>query len=480
MMSWGNERQRDRGLREQLEDSFTAILVVTALGVYALVIVGATYSAVDSGASCSTWPTCDGSWIVPMTDTALVIAMGHRYLSLLVGVLILLATITAWVTGAPNSIRAMLTLVLATFPFQVGLGAITALSGDASLFPALHLLLAMAIFAGVLLTLVWWLEHRTGDVVSTFDASKRIQGSRESSDNTTETETSSVQLARAYLSLTKPRLMWLLCFVALAGIGLATATTGIPVTTDVVIGTLLGGMLAIGSSGTFNHVIERDVDQQMKRTADRPTATDSISVRNAVTFGVLLGVASIAVFLALVNVLAAALGLLAIAFYSVVYTVILKPNTTQNIVIGGAVGAIPALIGWAAITGSIGLPALVLGLLIFLWTPAHFYNLALAYKTDYEQGGFPMLPIERGEAVTLRHIVWYFGATLLAAVSLALVSPLGTLYAVTVVLFAAVFLIAIVQLYEERTPATAFRSFHASNAFLGVMMLVIIIETLFL
>lgn len=469
---------RARGLCERLEASLTAILAATALGVYALVIVGATYATVAGAATCTTWPTCDGSWLVPLSDTGLVIAMSHRLLSLLVGAALLFATVTVWVTSPPTHVRTLVTLMMGVYPFQIGLGALTAVSGGASPYPTLHLVLAMGIFAGVLLALVWWLEHRTNDVVSTFDERGLSRTDPPSDTAAWDGGTGYVDLARAYLELTKPRLMWLLCFVALAGIGLATATTGLPVTSEAVVGTLLGGVLAIGASGTFNHIIERDVDRKMQRTADRPTATDSVSVRNAATFGVLLGVASMAVFLALVNVLAAALGLIAIAFYSIVYTVVLKPHTTQNIVIGGAVGAIPALIGWAAITGSVGIPAILLGVLIFLWTPAHFYNLALAYKQDYERGGFPMLPIARGEAVTLRHITWYFGATLIAAVGLAMVAPLGTLYAATVVAFAALFLVAIVTLYRERTPSTALRSFHASNAFLGVVMVVIIVETL--
>lgn len=480
MTFWWTNLEQIRGMRNRISDSLTAILVLSGLGAYALVIVGATYAAVDSGSTCTTWPTCNGSWLVPLNDTAVVIAMGHRLLSLLVGLALLFAVVIAWIGDTPRSVRALVTIVCAIYPFQVAIGALTAMSGGSSPYPTLHLVLAMVIFGGILLTLVWWLEHRTHDVESTFDERGLSRKESTRSPEPMGDRSGYMPTVRAYLQLTKPRLMWLLCFVALAGIGLATATTGIPVQVDAVIGTLLGGILAIGASGTFNHVIERDVDKKMQRTENRPTVTDTIAVKNALTFGVILGVASLGIFLLLVNALAAALGLLAIAFYSVVYTVILKPNTTQNIVIGGAVGAIPALIGWAAVTGSIGLPALLLGLLIFLWTPAHFYNLALAYKQDYDRGGFPMLPIERGEAVTLRHIVWYFGATLLAAVALVLVAPLGALYAVTVTVFAAIFLIAIVQLYQERTPKTAFRSFHASNAFLGVIMLVIIIDTLVL
>ena len=480
----------------RLERSLIPLLAATALGVYALVIVGATVSTTDGAAACSTWPSCDGRWLVPLDDTALVVAMLHRMLSVIVGTTLLCTTAVAWAVRADVASRGVLTLALGLYPVQIAIGAITATSMGTGAYPRAHLVLAMSIFATVLLALVWRLEHETKDVESSFGHTEEgVDGARNTAGqggggtvatagDTVTTEPGFMarwgRRARAYGRLTKPRLMWLLCFVALAGMGLATATTGLPVSPAIVAGTLLGGVLAIGASGTFNHVLERDVDRRMARTADRPTATADIPVRNALAFGTTLGIASLAVFIALVNELAAVLGLTAIVFYSVVYTLVLKPNTSQNIVIGGAVGAIPALIGWAAVTGSIGLPAVVLGVLIFLWTPAHFYNLALAYKRDYERGGFPMLPLVRGEAVTFRHIALYFGATLLAAAFLGAIAPLGLWYATTVVVFAAVFLLAIVQLYRTRTPRAAFRSFHASNAFLGVVMVVIILDTLLL
>jgi protoheme IX farnesyltransferase len=179
-----------------------------------------------------------------------------------------------------------------------------------------------------------------------------------------------------------------------------------------------------------------------------------------------------------VNVLAAALGLTAIVFYSVVYTLLLKPNTVQNTVIGGAAGALPALIGWAAVTGEVGVPGLALAALIFLWTPAHFYNLALAYRDDYERGGFPMMPVVRGETVTRKHILYYLAATLLAASALSALTGLGWLYAGTSVALGAVFLWAVVRLHREQTESAAFRAFHASNAYLGLLLVAIVVDAL--
>jgi protoheme IX farnesyltransferase len=241
--------------------------------------------------------------------------------------------------------------------------------------------------------------------------------------------------------------------------------------------TLLGGVLSIGASGTFNHVLERDVDRRMSRTSDRPLATDVVSVRNALAFGALLTVGSLVAFAA-VNWLVAVLGLVAIVFYSVIYTLVLKPNTVQNTALGGAAGALPALIGWAAVTGEVGLGGLVLAAVIFLWTPAHFYNLALAYKDDYARGGFPMMPVVRGEATTRKHILFWLAATLLTATVLAALTDLGWLYAATTTSLGAVFLWAVIRLHREKTEQAAFRAFHASNAYLGALLLAIVVDAL--
>jgi len=467
-----------RPLLDALRSRYTAVLAVTTIAVYGLVITGATASLVEAGAACSTWPTCEGVTSIPLDDTSLAVAVVHRISSLLVGLLLIGVVATAWFIDAPRSVLAALGIALVLYPMQVGLGAMTALGLGGELVTTVHLVVAMAIFTSVLVGLVFWLEFATRDVTSSFGSTAEPTAVNPPPRPTGSTSVGWATTVGAYVQLTKPRLMWLLCIVALAGMGLATATTGIELTTTMVVGTLLGGVLAIGSSGTFNHVLEHDIDERMQRTADRPIVNDIVPKGHALLFGITLGLASLVVFITMVNVMAAALGLLAIVFYSVVYTLVLKPHTTQNIVIGGAVGALPALIGWAAVTETIGLPALLLGLIIFLWTPAHFYNLALVYKEDYARGGFPMLPVVKGETITRRHIVYYLGATLLAVSALGAVATLGWLYVMTAIVFAGLFLAAIVHLYRQQTPTAALRTFHTSNVFLGVLMLVIVLETI--
>jgi len=457
---------------------FTTLLAASAVGVYLLVVLGATADVAHAVNSCSTWPVCQGP---VLEDTGLLVAWSHRLTAAVVGLLVLATAVAGARSAARRRVTALAVTALLLYPVQIGLGALVATSGATAPFPGAHLATGMAIFTTLVLALAWQLESETrtpddAPVVDPvdLDGGDSATGGPSPGSASLSTRERITATAGAYFRLTKPRLMWLLCLVAAAGMALAA---GPDLTTPTVLFTLTGGVLAIGASGTFNHVIERDVDQRMERTSDRPVATHQIPVRNALAFGGLLSVTSVWLFWQ-VNALAAALGFAAILFYSVVYTVVLKPNTVQNTVIGGFAGSLPALIGWAAVTGEIGLPGLALAGVIFLWTPAHFYNLALAYKEDYARGGFPMMPVVHGETVTRKHIVFYLGATLVAAGGMAALTPLGPLYAGTTAVLGAVFLWAVVLLHRERTEQAAFRAFHASNAYLGALLVAIVVDSI--
>jgi len=461
-------------------DRFPGLLAASAMGVYLLLLVGTTVAVTDAVETCAAWPAC-GSGLTLPTTAAGALVVGHRLAAVVVGLLVLAAGVAAWRATPRRRVRAALGVSLLCYPIQAALGAVVATTGAAGLLPAAHLFVGMVIFGGLVAALAWTLEERTGDPsdgpVTDPDALSPPEAPAEPPERPSLPDDPVARaraVAGAYVRLTKPRLMWLLCLVASAGMALAAGTALAPRT---VVLTLLGGVLSIGASGTFNHVLERDVDRRMNRTSDRPLATDVVSVRNALVFGGLLTVASLAAFAA-VNWLVAVLGLVAIVFYSVIYTLVLKPNTVQNTVIGGAAGALPALIGWAAATGDVGLGGLVLATVIFLWTPAHFYNLALAYKDDYARGGFPMMPVVRGETETRKHILWWLGATLVGAGVLATWSALGWLYVVTTVVLGAAFLWAVVRLHTDRTESAAFRAFHASNAYLGALLLAVVVDTL--
>lgn len=452
----------------------TTLLAAAAIGVYLLIVVGATTALTEATQACSTWPLCGTDF----SDPRVLIAWGHRLAAVVVGIVVLAALVVAWRSSAPQRAKAALLVPFVLYPVQIGLGALAA-TATADWISTLHLLSGMAIFVGLVLALAWTLELGTDDTAPVTDPDPLTATPTDAdTGETPQAPQPSGPLARArrigaaYFRLMKPRLMWLLCLVAAAGMALAA---GPSLDAGVVIRVLGGGVLAIGASGTFNHVLERKKDRKMQRTNDRPIATDQVGVTNAFAFGILLAAASLVLFLS-VNLLAAVLGLCAILFYSVIYTLVLKPNTVQNTVLGGVAGALPALIGWVGVTGTVGVPGLALAGVIFLWTPAHFYNLALAYKDDYARGGFPMLPVVRGERVTRRHIVWYLAATLLGASVLTAVTSLGWLYAGATVAFGALFLWTVVRLHRERSEQAAFRAFHASNAYLGALLFAIVID----
>ncbi|MFB6165482.1 MAG: heme o synthase [Haloarculaceae archaeon] len=454
----------------------TTLAAATLIGLYAVVVAGTTDAVASAEAACTSWPTCTGA-LVPRLAAGWrpLVAWSHRAAVLVVSGLLLATTVATLRSG--RSARATVALCIASivYPGEVLVGRVVFQTGSAR---PLHLLLAAVIVLDVLAALVWLLDARA----PLDDRSPRLGAAPETPDEGGARPTDDPGVPspgrqrfphlRAYASLMKLKLSWLLCLVALAAMVLARGAALDPVTAA---GTLVGGVLAVGASGTFNHVLERDRDTEMERTADRPLVRHTVPVRRAIAFGVGLFVLSIATFATFGNALAAGLGVAAVAFYTVGYTVVLKPNTTWNTFVGGAVGAFPALIGWAAVTGTVGPPAVALGAVVICWTPAHFHNLALAYRDDYARAGYPMLSVVRGPAVTRRRIVWFLGATLLSAVALAAVARPGLPFAVATTAAAAVFAAAVLGLHRERTDAAAMRSFHASNLFLATVLGAVVI-----
>jgi protoheme IX farnesyltransferase len=254
-------------------------------------------------------------------------------------------------------------------------------------------------------------------------------------------------VAAAYIALTKPRIIELL--LVTTGPAMVVAGNGWPARFWwLVPSTLVGGSLAAGSANTINCYVDRDIDDVMKRTSRRPLPNHLVTPRQALRFGIGLGVASV-LWLGLINLLAAALGLAAILFYVFVYTLGMKRSTPSNIVIGGAAGCMPVVIGWAAVTGGVGVPALVLFGIVFYWTPPHFWALALKFRDDYAAAGVPMLPVVAGVRETARQIVLY--SALMVAISLVLypVAPMGAIYLAAAVVLGGVFLWQAWQLWKR-------------------------------
>ena len=271
--------------------------------------------------------------------------------------------------------------------------------------------------------------------------------------------------AHDYLTLTKPRIMTLLLLTGAAG--MFVGAEGVPPIGLFAV-TMLGLALACGGASALNHVLDRDIDALMgSRTEQRPVAAGRVSPEQALEFGILLSALSFALLASAVNVLTAVLALVGNLFYVLVYTRWLKRSTPQNIVIGGAAGAVPPLVGYAAATGSLALPALWLFLIVFLWTPPHFWALALMIKNAYAAAGVPMLPVVRGDRETARQIVLY--ALAMVAFTVFVGIWLGALYTVAALVLGAVFVALSLQLRRDLSRARAKVLFHYSLLYLALL-----------
>jgi protoheme IX farnesyltransferase len=247
---------------------------------------------------------------------------------------------------------------------------------------------------------------------------------------------SKVELLRAYVALTKPRIIELLLVTTVPTMVLAAR--GIP-SPWLMAAVVVGGTLAAGGANAINQYVDRDIDNVMRRTRHRPLPRHAVPPRSALLFGIGLSVVSFVFLVVTVNLLSALLALSAIAFYVFVYTLWLKRSSPQNIVIGGAAGSVPVLVAWASVTGTVGIPALVLFAIVFYWTPPHFWALALRYKGDYETARVPMMPVVRGEAETARQITLY--SLMLVAVSLLLfpAARMGLIYLASAIVLGVAF-----------------------------------------
>jgi protoheme IX farnesyltransferase len=271
---------------------------------------------------------------------------------------------------------------------------------------------------------------------------------------------------RDYLSLTKPRIIALLLVTTVASMFVADPSGPALAT---ILWTMLGGYLAAGGAGAINHYLERDRDARMARTCGRPLVAGRIEPRRGLAFGIALSALAIAELTLTVNALAAALALAGLLGYVFVYTLWLKPLTPQNIVIGGAAGAVPPLVGWAAATGGLTLDALYPFAVVFLWTPPHFWALALLVKDDYERSGIPMLPVARGEAATRRQILAY-SLVLVAFTAMPFLTGLfGVLYLVAAAALGACFVGLAAQLALRPSKEAAVRLHLGSLAYLALL-----------
>ena len=409
--------------------------VIAAGSIYALLMFGSNVTGTDTGLLYPDWPLMGGTIFPPVTELSTPHIV-HRYATGIVGLILVSAL---WIVrrepGSPRQTQRLLTAAIGIFLVQCLIGALQIFTKLAPWTQTLHVALA---------TLIWILVVAAA-AIALLEARRASSESSDSAGGAARKETTR-GIVSAYIALTKPRIVELLLITTVPAMFLAAQ--GVPPLL-LVLCTLIGGTLSAASANVFNCIVDADIDQQMTRTAGRPLVTGEISVGAALRFASLLGAASFLFLAATTTLMAAFLSLLAIGFYVLIYTLILKRSTPQNIVIGGAAGALPPVIGWAAVTGDISLAPILLFALVFYWTPPHFWALALRIGPDYAAAGVPMLPVTAGAAETARQIWLYTILLVVMSLMLWIVAGMGAVYLAVALLLGAVFLLRAWRLRRE-------------------------------
>ena len=278
-----------------------------------------------------------------------------------------------------------------------------------------------------------------------------------------------------YIALTKPRIIELLLVTTVPT--MFVAERGVP-SVWLMVATVVGGTLAAGGANAINMVIDLDIDRVMERTRDRPLVTGAVGSTGAMVFAVSLEVVAFAWLVATVNLLSAVLAVSATIFYVFVYSMWLKRTSTSNIVVGGAAGAVPVLVGWSAVTGSLDWPPVVLFLVVFYWTPPHFWALAIRYRDDYAAAGVPMLPVVAGPRATAHRIVGYTAILVVVTVVFSPVAEMGAVYLVAALVLGAVFIALALAVRADPDERRAMRLFHYSITYVTLLFGAMVVDVL--
>ena len=284
-----------------------------------------------------------------------------------------------------------------------------------------------------------------------------------------------IHIFQNYLKLTKPRIIPLLLITAIGGMLLGAKE--IP-DLSIILTVLIAGSLASGGASSINQYLEHDIDTKMSRTSNRPIASGNIKPINALIFGIALNILSLLIFILYTNLISGILAISATLFYVVVYTIILKRSTHQNIVIGGAAGALPPIIGWTAVTGSIGIPALILFAIIFIWTPPHFWALSLILKDDYAAAKIPMLPVVHGVKKTKKEIFKYSILVFISTLTLIFAENIGLIYIIPTFILGLLFIYLSWDLLKSKEIEKAKRLFFYSMVYLSIIFFSVMIDSL--
>jgi heme o synthase len=432
-----------------------------AAGTFLLILSGSLVVGSGSSGACNSWPLCGGGFSFAF-DGSPSIQLLHRGIAGIIGLLIVFSLLNVLRRHRREpAVRATVALTLAALAFQIAVGAAVVTLHLPAALRGLHLALAGAVWAGTVVLAV--IADRLPPVGQLVDMAAQASVARRSSR----------EVVLDYISLAKPRIIPLLLITALGG--MMMARRGWP-STGLVVLTLLGGALAAAGAAAINCWIDRDIDRTMTRTRHRPLPDGRIAPSHALLFGIVLGLAAFLLLAFWVNVLAATLAISGLLFYVFVYTLWLKRSTTQNIVIGGAAGAVPPLVGWAAVTNSVDLTAVYLFAIIFLWTPPHFWALALRLRHDYARARIPMLPVVRGDLAARRQIVIYTAVLVGLSLVIVLSGALGRLYLVGAAILGGGFLTLAIINWRGRRQRWSRWLFDYSIAYLAILFGVMVVD----
>jgi heme o synthase len=454
---------RSNGVELKPRQGFTQfgwIAAGSAAAVLGLIIAGGAIATSNTASgACSGWPLCDGQ-LFPSGFTAIDLHLSHRWVALFATIGILVAaTLARRLYAATPAVRGLINAAAVLIAAQIFIGAATVWSEQNPIASAAHLGVA-----GV----IW------GLLVGAATLDRLIPASYPFGTSLPAPAIRPVrEIVNDYVEFTKPRIMVLLLITTLGGMLIAAA--GWP-SLDLILWTMVGGGMSAGGASALNHYIDRDIDGLMSRTSARPLPSGRVAPVQVAIFGVTLSVLAIYILVVFVNPLTAILALTGNLAYVVMYTKYLKRATPQNIVIGGAAGAVPPMIGWAAVTNSIGVPALVLFAVIFYWTPPHFWALALFKRGDYEAARVPMFPEIYGDAETRRHILLYTVMLVIVSLFPFALQFMGLFYLTCALILGGIFLLRAWQLATNPSDQAARRVFFFSLYYLAFIFLAMVID----
>ncbi len=447
---------------------FAQLAISNALLVYILMLLGSYVTGSEAGLACTGWPFCTPApWAV--SNHLASINILHRVFAVFVGFVMLWTVISAlrrWRVARGQAIVGLVGGML--FVCQAVVGGLIVLLEEPAFVAGLHLALATAVW-GTLVLLAALATNQLRTVPQQQELEKMEQAEAEAKKEIGVVR----QTIANYVDLMKPHVTVLLLGVTAAS--MAIANQGLPPLV-LLIPTLLGGAMAAGSANCINCYIDRDIDLIMGRTQRRSLPSGRVEPQQALVFGIALGIGAFIIFVAFVNLLSAVLACSAILFYVFVYTIGLKRTSTQNIVIGGAAGAVPVLVGWAAITNNLSLPAIWLFAIIFFWTPPHFWALSLLIQKDYEKAGIPMLPVVKGEAETRRQILLYSVIVLAVTLVLFAMGAMGYFYLVGAVVLGGGLIYLAIRLWRDQSKKWARTLFWYSNMYLAAIFAIMVLD----